>query len=200
MTKMEFLAAIREGLKGLPKEDVDRAIEYYDEVLSDRIEEGQTEEEAVAAMPSIEEIRQRTLEEIPLTKLVGAKLKGQGKKSGWTIALLIVGSPVWGALLLAAAGGILSIYLTVWALVPMAFGVTLTWGVSGVVGVLGTGWFLVFSHTATAFLSLGCGLALTGLAILGYFGSILLTKGIWKLNKATVLTIKRCFTKKEEKQ
>ncbi|MBR5538496.1 MAG: hypothetical protein IKU61_01205 [Clostridia bacterium] len=47
MNKQEFLEELRKGLSGLPKEDVRERLNFYGEIIDDRIEEGLTEEEAV---------------------------------------------------------------------------------------------------------------------------------------------------------
>lgn len=50
MTKFEFLDAIKSGISALSDEDKNRTLNYYSEMIDDRIEDGISEEEAVAAM------------------------------------------------------------------------------------------------------------------------------------------------------
>ena len=50
MTKQEFLRALWNKLSALPSEDVGRALDYFSEMIDDRMENGLTEEEAVAAV------------------------------------------------------------------------------------------------------------------------------------------------------
>ena len=40
MTKNEFLEQLRRGLSGLPMEDIDERLNFYSEMIDDRIEEG----------------------------------------------------------------------------------------------------------------------------------------------------------------
>ncbi len=42
MRKSEFLAALRKGLNGLPQADIDASIEFYSEMIDDRMEDGLT--------------------------------------------------------------------------------------------------------------------------------------------------------------
>lgn len=56
MTKSEFILYLSEALAHLPGSERSRVLEYYEEMIDDRIESGMTEEDAVAAMGSIEEI------------------------------------------------------------------------------------------------------------------------------------------------
>lgn len=56
MTKSDFILSLSEALADLPGQERVRVLEYYEEMIDDRIENGMAEEEAVAAMGSIEEI------------------------------------------------------------------------------------------------------------------------------------------------
>ena len=47
MNKQQFLAALRARITGLPKADLERTLQYYREMIDDRVEEGVPEEEAV---------------------------------------------------------------------------------------------------------------------------------------------------------
>ena len=49
MRKEEFLMALRAGLTGLSPEGVEKLVEFCSEMIDDRMEDGLTEEEAVAA-------------------------------------------------------------------------------------------------------------------------------------------------------
>ena len=48
MRKEEFLTALRAGLTGLLPEGVEKLVEFCSEMIDDRMEDGLTEEEAVA--------------------------------------------------------------------------------------------------------------------------------------------------------
>ena len=75
MNKQEFLNALRYGLSGLPQDDVEERLVFYSEMIDDRMEEGLSEEEAVAQAGPIEEIVSQTVGEIPLTKIVKERIK-----------------------------------------------------------------------------------------------------------------------------
>ena len=70
MTKKEFLDALRKRLRGMPKQDVEERLAFYSEMIDDRIEEGCTEEEAVAQLGPVEEIASQIIADIPLVKIV----------------------------------------------------------------------------------------------------------------------------------
>ena len=67
MRKEEFLTALRAGLTGLSPEGVEKLVEFCSEMIDDRMEDGLTEEEAVAAAGSLDElIQQAKTELLPL--------------------------------------------------------------------------------------------------------------------------------------
>ncbi len=110
MTKSEFLAALENGLAALPREDREKSLDYYSEMIDDRIEEGMSEQEAVEAVGSAEELAAGIVAEAVPPEAEAAQEPAQTAEpeqrrglGAWTIALLILGSPVWLPLLLAGA-------------------------------------------------------------------------------------------------
>ena len=75
MNKQEFLAGLRKGLSGLPQTDMEECLTFYAEMLDDRIEEGLSEEEAVAAAGAVEEIVRQTVDETPLAKIAKERVR-----------------------------------------------------------------------------------------------------------------------------
>lgn len=63
MTKREYLEKLARGLRPLPKEERRRQLDYYEEMLSDRMDEGLDEADAVAAMDPPETVIDRVLRE-----------------------------------------------------------------------------------------------------------------------------------------
>lgn len=61
MTRVEFLTELDRQLSALSKEEADRHLAYYAEMLADRMEDGMSEEEAVASMESVDVIARRIL-------------------------------------------------------------------------------------------------------------------------------------------
>ena len=95
MTKAEFLAAVEGCLRGLSQSDIQKSLEYYSEMIDDRMEEGMSEADAVAAMGPIPEIVNQILMDLPLPKLVRARTRPSRTVRMWEILLLVLGSPVW---------------------------------------------------------------------------------------------------------
>ena len=61
MTKHEFVSKLKDALSGLPQGDAAERIAFYVEIIDDRIEDGTTEEEAVAAAGSIDDIAEEII-------------------------------------------------------------------------------------------------------------------------------------------
>lgn len=61
MTRVEFLTELDRRLSALSKEEADKHLAYYAEMLADRMEDGMSEEEAVASMESLDVIARRIL-------------------------------------------------------------------------------------------------------------------------------------------
>lgn len=80
MNKKEFLAALRAGLAGLPEADVQHWLDFYSEIIEDRMEEGMTESEAVADVGSVHTIVTQILSETPKRPMTGSgTMKGSKK-------------------------------------------------------------------------------------------------------------------------
>ena len=112
MLKQEFLAQLRDALCGLPQCDIDERLTFYSEIIDDRMEDGLPEEEAVAAVGSVDEIFTQVVAEIPFSKIVKERIKPKRRLTAWEIVLLALGSPIWLSLGIAAFAVILSLYIS----------------------------------------------------------------------------------------
>ncbi len=198
MNKHEFLAALRAGLSGLPQEDIEKSIDFYNEMIDDRMEDGLTEEDATAAIGPVNEIVSQILSETLSSKLVKAKVKPNRALKAWEIVLLILGSPVWFPLLLAAAIIVLAVYLVIWSVIITLYAADLTFAVGGVAGIAGIFAYISSGNMAGAVLFLGAGLVSAGLAILLFFGFNQGTKGTLLLSKKTLIWLRSLFIRKGE--
>ena len=198
MNKNEFLEQLRDKLSGLPKEDMQRSIDYYSEIIDDAVEEGISEEEAVSDLGNIEDIVAQIFIETPLPKLVKAKAKKSRALKVWEIILLVLGSPLWLSLLIAVFAVIISVYVSLWCVIVSLWAAfaSLIGGTFGAVA-LGVG-YIISGNTLSGAAMLCAGLVLAGLSIFAYYGCKAATKGIIMLSKVFVIGIKKCFIKKEE--
>ena len=197
MRKQEFLDALRARLADLPREDVAERLNFYSEMIDDRIEEGLSEEEAVAAIGTVDEVAAGIKAEIPALKIMVSKLKNKKKLSSTEIVLLAVGSPLWLSLLVAFFAVVLSLYAVLWALLISlwATGAAL---IGGVIGGIGGAVLSAVQGSLPAAQVLLCGAMVSaGLSIFFFFGCKLLTKGALYLTKKCAQLVKRCFARKE---
>lgn len=193
MNKIEFLTVLRERLQGLPEEDINKSIDFYCEMIDDRVEDGMSEAEAVEALGNIEEIISQILSEVSLPKLVKEKVKPKRALKAWEIVLLVLGAPLWIPLLAAVILTVLAIYLSVWSVIISLYAVDLSVAVSGL-ACIGVAVALLFDgQFVPAGVVFGTGLVCMGLAILLLFAFNLVTKGILWVSKKVLLGIKGLF-------
>ena len=105
MRKQEFLERLKVRLSSMSRRDVRGQIAFYSEMIDDRMEEGLSEEDAVAAIGSIESIVSQISEEKRLASPQKAKT-AKGGLMWWELILIVLGSPIWASLLLTFLGDI----------------------------------------------------------------------------------------------
>ena len=178
MNKREFLTAVGNGLKGLSYEEQDKWLDFYSEMIDDRMEEGMTEPEAVAAIGSVEAVVEQIL----------AQSKPETKKrkelKTWQTVLLVVGSPLWFSLLIAAVSVVFSLLVTAWALVISFFATAVAATACGLAGIALLVALLFQGNVVVAFFGFGMGLISAGLGIFLFIGTQYMTKGVIWLCKA----------------
>jgi uncharacterized membrane protein len=197
MNKQEFLDALGMRLSVLPKQDVEERLNFYSEMIDDRMEEGITEEESVLEIGSVEEIAAQIIADTPKAKIKKGRSKHVNQLKAWTIALLVLGSPIWLSLAIAAFSIILSLYFSLWSVIISL------WAVFGsligcAVGGIAAGLILaVCGNGITGIAIIGAGIFCAGLTILMFFGCNAATKGIILLTKKLPSWVKKCFAEKE---
>ncbi len=200
MNKLDFLLRLKEALKGLPKDELEERLNFYSEMIDDRIEEGFSEEEAVAAAGSVEEIAQQIIGETPLVKIVKEKIKPKRRFKAWEIVLLALGSPIWLSLGAAAFSVLIAVYASLWAVIVSLWSVFASF-IGSSIGCFAGGTVLAFNgNYLTAVAVIGAALVCAGLSILVFYGCKMATKGVIKLTKKLAVWLKNCFIKKGEAQ
>jgi len=198
MHKQEFLMQLRNGMCGLPQKDMEERLTFYSEMIEDRMEEGLSEEEAVSAVGSVEEIVAQVAADIPLTKIAKERIKPKRRLSAVEITLLVLGSPLWLSLAIAAVAVILSLYISLWAVMISLWAVFVSFAACSIGGVLACVVFALGGNGASGVAALAAGFVCAGLSIFLFYGCKAATKGVLILTKKTAIWIKNCFIKKEE--
>ncbi len=201
MNKDEFLTELERKLADYPFDETKASIEYYGEMIDDRMEDGMQEGEAVASLGRIDEIADRIKVELPLTTLV--KMKTKEKTKGrripvWVILLLVLGFPLWGSLCLAIIAMLLSFYAAIWAVDIAFWAVCISLLAMILPGMVGFFACLFRGSVGSAFIYLGSGLACAGLGIFLFIGMRLVTKGICRGTGWCYHQIKKSLVRKEE--
>ena len=201
MNKSEFLAELRSRLVGLPQNEIEERLSFYGEMIDDRVEEGATEENAVAGIGSIDEIVAQILEDVPLWNIVKEKIKKNKKKrrklKAWEIVLLAVGSPVWFPLLIAAFAVILSLYVVLWSVIISLWAVFVSLAACGLAGIVAGALYAILVKPIDGILLVATGLVCSGLAIFAFIGCKAATKGTARLTKKMIFGIKHLFVGKD---
>lgn len=198
MNKRDFLASLRAELCGLPEAERAERLDFYAEMIDDRVEEGASEEEAVAGLGPVSAVAEQIIAEVPLVKLAKKRLKPQRRLRTWELLLLSLGSPVWLSLLVSALAVVLSVYVSLWSVIvslwagfaslaACAFG-------GGAVGCV----MAVNGNLPAGVVMVSAGLVSAGLAILFFFGCKAATRALVLLTRKAVLTIKKRFVRKGE--
>ena len=207
MNKNQLMDALKERLAGLPEEELKKSLDFYSEMIDDRMEDGLSEDEAVAGLGDVKEISDRILEDIPLKKIVSEKvkkIKPERKLKTWEIVLIAVGSPVWFpvglALGITAAVLALVFYLVFWILILVLYVVDLCLILSGICGVVAA--FVAFGRGLIpwGFFLLGAGLFCAGISIPFFFLCNIVAKGMLKASKSILTGIKSIFVGKKKKR
>ena len=199
MNKNEFLHKLGIELLGLPQEDVEHWLEYYTEMLEDRIEEGMSEQEANAALGDPKAIARQILAQTPFTKLIKNKIAPKRKLQVWEIVLVVLGSPIWLAIAVSLAAAFFAIFASLWAGIVSVWAAELSVAVCGLAGVLFSFFLVGTGSVYQGLLLLGVGLFCAGLSYFGFFLCKWLSVLLAKLCKAFLLFVKSLFVEKEGK-
>ncbi len=206
MLKYEFLANLQKRLDNLPVADRQKTLDYYAEMIDDRIEDGLPEEEAVAAIGAPAEIATQILGDPSLVETTASEKKGisattpRKKRAAWEIVLLIAGSPVWVPLLAAAAIILLAVIIVLASLVIALWAIDLALSATGVALLLLSPFHFASGAFWSSLTCVGTGLFAVGLAIFLFHGCKQATFGvislIYMIVYLTFRTVRDRLTKK----
>ena len=164
MKTEEFLKELQLKIKQLPADEKKRILDFYQEMIEDRIENGEKEEQIIEEFGSADTLAQKILEE---SNSPAPPQKFQWKNLSVGVkALLIAGSPVW--IIFVLTGFIL--YLVGWILAAVFYIVPAVFAIFAVGGV-GSGIYLLFTNPSVGAIQMGIGLTSIGLTLLFYYSA-----------------------------
>ena len=189
MNKREFTRILKGKINHLPKSERRQILQYYYEMISERMEDGMTEAEAIEALGNIDELLS-AYTPVPKEASKGVRLRG------WHIALIIIGSPLWICLAAALLCIMLAFYIVIWAVVIAFYAVFVSFAAVAVAAFFASFISLFTGAPSLFFAYMGVSCLFGGLAILWFMLSTLLAKGIAKLTAVTAKGIFRIFFKR----
>lgn len=195
MTKREFLDKLGKKLAGLPQSDAEERLNFYGEMIDDRMEEGLSEEDAVAGVGDVDDIASQIVADTPLTKIVKEKIKPKRALKAWEIIFLALGSPIWLSLIIAALAVIFSIYVVIWSVILSLWAVDVSFAACVLGGLVGAGIFAIDGHIFMCVAAIGAAVMFAGLAIFMFLGCAAATRGAAYLTRKIAVGIKNLFIK-----
>lgn len=187
MNKIEFAAELERLLQDLPEEERKRSVDFYSEMIDDRMEDGESEEAAVAWLGSPRSVADGIMEN------AAGNISRRRKIDPWMIVLAVMASPIWLPILVSAAAVVLSLFVSVWSVILSFAAAAIGIAAGAVGGAAVSAVMFVTQPFADAVFILGCSIMLAGVAIFGVYASerliVLSAKGTARLFKWSVSAV-----------
>lgn len=200
MNKEDFLLELRKRLGHISKKEKEKCIKYYDEIISDRVEDNMTEEQAVEALGDIDKIVENITKDLPLSSLVICKIGNtiNKQKDLTTLLLIILGFPLWFPLLVSFLSVILAIYISIIAVVIAFYAIAVGFSLGGIFSLIVGLLFLFKEPFYYTLCTLGISFTLIGLGFILFKPFTYLAKLILSSLKFLIRKIKLIFIRKKE--
>ena len=190
MNKEDFLNELRKKLSGLPQDDLEERLSFYSEMIDDRVEDGKSQEEAVADIGTVDSVVEQIMADTPLALLVKERVRPKRDLKAWEVLLLILGSPVWVPLIMAFVIIVFSVYVVIWSVVICFYALDLSL-LAGFIGcIVGIFMYIGAKNAAGVLFSIGAAFICAGLAILMFFACVWITKAVVRLTGKMLLGMK----------
>lgn len=197
MKKETFLNELRNRLSGLPQSDIEDRISFFGEMIDGRMEDGMSEEDAVAGMESVDAIVAQIMSEIPLTRLVQNRVKPKKGHGVLKIVLLICLFPVWFPLFVALTAVLFSLLVAAWAVIISFYITAGSLVIASLACIIATGAYFGIGRIIAGVGGVGALFVCIGLSILFFLLSIAMTKGVVRLTRKMFIGLKKSFVGRE---
>ncbi|MED3572892.1 DUF1700 domain-containing protein [Cytobacillus praedii] len=176
MSKEEYLKVLRQKLKKLPNEEINAALDFYNEYFEEAGEENTAEVIAKLGSPSL--VSTQILAEYALKGLDNeSSTAKKGLSAVWFIILAILASPIALPLLLFVIILIFTLVLICGTFLLTFFLLTFSLALGGIFSIV-AGFAVIAQHWQTSLFFIGIGLTASGIGILLYQPLILVTKNM----------------------
>ena len=196
MNKEKYISELKKYLRKLPSDDIKKYLDFYREIIDDRIEEGLSEEDATLALGSPETLAKQIFAEAGLDPKEATKRR----LKTWELIFLICGSPIWVSLLAAFFAVILALFVVLWAVDICLWAADLCFAAGGFAGIASGIALMATGHFPQGLFMLGCGFICVGLGIFWFFLCHITSNGIVKLSKILFKLPGKIIKGKEIKQ
>lgn len=196
MNKQEYLAQLRAALACLPEGEIEESVAFYTEMIDDRVADGLTEEEATAQLDDPKAAARAIIADLPVVPRTVVRTKQRNRALYWT--LVILGSPLWLALLLAAGMLVLAGLLTIWCLILGLWLLAAGLLAGGPLGIGVCLWALAVGQPAYGVFELGSGLLCFGLGLFCLHGAVAASKTLMQVSRQWIAKAKAPFVKVKE--
>lgn len=198
MNRTEYMEELKKCLRRLPKEDFDKAMDYYEEYFADAGAENEAQVIEDLGTPDFAARQIITNIAINNTKETAGRDVKKGLNGVWVGVLAILAAPFALPMVLLCAVFILLLVLTILMLIAAFFLTGILFVLAGPMCIISA--FTVIAADAPAFIaSIGIGLTSIGAGLLLCFGMIRFCQ--WFLNGTIQFCghlVKRKNTKEEE--
>lgn len=113
------------------------------------------------------------------------------KLHAWEIVLLVLGSPIWLSLLIAAIAVVFSVYISLWSIIISLWAIFGSIVACAFAGILCGIVFAMVEYGITGVAMIAAGLILAGLSIFLFYGCKLTTTGTVLLTKKILRRLKK---------
>ena len=183
MTKSEFLEQLETKLQSLGVDERRKTLQYYSEMIDDRIEDGISEDEATESLGTVEAI----MAEIETDTAVNGTVTEKQRTNKLWIVLSIAGFPIWLPLSIAAAAIVIALIACILAVMICVAVIPPCLIISAAAGLIKGAIVCFTGYPVFGFALIGLSISAIGLFIMSF-------KPIYWLCKKTVKVIIRTLT------
>ncbi|MBQ6143103.1 MAG: DUF1700 domain-containing protein [Clostridia bacterium] len=183
MNKAEFLNDLKFKLNFLSEEEREKTLNYYNEIIEDRIESGMSEEKAVSQMESTKVISEKLKPKENIQKTTSEKILDfidtLLTKHGYLfmLAILIFSFPIWSPIVATVLTFIAGILIFIGVVLLFIFLMIATGAICTVAGLI-IGISFLTQSLLSAIAALGISMIFAGITILLTIGTIKIINGI----------------------
>ncbi|KOP70998.1 DUF1700 domain-containing protein [Cytobacillus solani] len=190
MSREEYLKVLRQKLNKLPNEEINAAIDFYNEYFDEAGEENTAEVIAKLGSPAL--VSSQILAEYAVKGLDNeSSTAKKGLSAVWFIILAILASPIALPLLLLVVCLVFAVVLLCGSFLLTFFLLNVSLALAGIVSIV-AGFAVITQHWQTSLFFIGIGLTASGIGILLFPPLVLVTKNI---SNSLAKWLKRLFDK-----